>query len=72
MQEVRFARVDGLLVLTGESVETGKENLRLTTKFVNALNGSSFFKSVTVAGTTQETKEQKFRFEIHCVLKGIT
>jgi Tfp pilus assembly protein PilN len=72
LDEARFARQDGLLVLTGESYELGKENLRLTTKFVNALSGSSFFRSVMLAGTTQETKEQKFRFEIHCVLKGVT
>ncbi len=72
LQEARFSRPGGLLVLTGESYESGKENLKLTTKFVNTLSESPFFKNVTLVGTTQETKEQKFHFEIHCVLKGVT
>jgi Tfp pilus assembly protein PilN len=71
LQQVRFSRADGSLVLVGEVHDVGKENVRLTAKFVNNLTGSVFFKNVTLANTTQETKDQRFRFEIRCVVKGV-
>lgn len=70
LQSVGFSREDGTFQLSGVSQDSGNENVRLITQYVNNLSASPFFTSVTLGQTMEEEGDGRTKFQIDAVVKA--